>query len=121
MLSVLSVHLPSDIPIVGYELTPYVLLRQLDKTVTTDDVPESSPLDGESKLGIATKEPWVAHALIFHQLADAAHVSAHVKDTRLRENAKIDEVKAFDANEALIVTIAKQEVKKPQAKVVEID
>lgn len=46
MLSVLRVHLPSDIPIVGCELTPYVLLRRPDKTVTTDDVPESSPLDG---------------------------------------------------------------------------
>ncbi|KAE8680603.1 Carbon catabolite repressor protein 4-like protein 1 [Hibiscus syriacus] len=46
MLSVLRVHLPSDIPIVGCELTPYLLLRRPDKTVTTDDVPESSPLDG---------------------------------------------------------------------------
>ncbi|XP_062112260.1 carbon catabolite repressor protein 4 homolog 1-like [Humulus lupulus] len=46
MLSVLRVHLPSDIPIVGCELTPYVLLRRPDKTVTTDDVPESAPLDG---------------------------------------------------------------------------
>ncbi|XP_039007724.1 carbon catabolite repressor protein 4 homolog 1-like [Hibiscus syriacus] len=46
MLSVLRVHLPSDIPIVGCELTPYVLLRRPDKTVTTDDVLESAPLDG---------------------------------------------------------------------------
>ncbi|KAM1306339.1 hypothetical protein ACFX2H_008740 [Malus domestica] len=46
MLSVLRVHLPSDIPIVGCELTPYVLLRRPDKDVTTDDVPESAPLDG---------------------------------------------------------------------------
>ncbi|KAG8504007.1 hypothetical protein CXB51_002283 [Gossypium anomalum] len=46
MLSVLRVHLPSDIPIVGCELSPYVLLRRPDKTVTTDDVPESAPLDG---------------------------------------------------------------------------
>lgn len=46
MLSVLRVHLPSDIPIVGCELTPYVLLRRPDKTVTTEDVPESAPLDG---------------------------------------------------------------------------
>ncbi|XP_039016012.1 carbon catabolite repressor protein 4 homolog 1-like isoform X2 [Hibiscus syriacus] len=45
-LSVLRVHLPSDIPIVGCELTPYLLLRRPDKTVTTDDVPESAPLDG---------------------------------------------------------------------------
>ncbi|KAI9090578.1 hypothetical protein K1719_028431 [Acacia pycnantha] len=46
MLSVLRVHLPSDIPIVGCELTPYVLLRRPDKPVTTDDVPESAPIDG---------------------------------------------------------------------------
>ncbi|KEH24323.1 carbon catabolite repressor-like protein [Medicago truncatula] len=46
MLNVLRVHLPSDIPIVGCELTPYVLLRRPDKTVTTDDVSESAPLDG---------------------------------------------------------------------------
>ncbi|XP_062002800.1 carbon catabolite repressor protein 4 homolog 1 [Rosa rugosa] len=47
MLSVIRVHLPSDIPIVGCELTPYVLLRRPDKTVTTDDVPESAPIDGQ--------------------------------------------------------------------------
>lgn len=46
MLSVYRVHLPSDIPIVGCELTPYVLLRRPDKPVFTDDVPESSPIDG---------------------------------------------------------------------------
>ncbi|XP_024024402.1 carbon catabolite repressor protein 4 homolog 1 [Morus notabilis] len=46
MLSVVRVHLPSDIPIVGCELTPYVLLRRPDKTVTTDDVLESAPIDG---------------------------------------------------------------------------
>ncbi|PKI42909.1 carbon catabolite repressor protein 4 homolog 1-like [Punica granatum] len=46
MLSVVRVHLPSDIPIVGCELTPYVLLRRPDKSVTTDDVPDSAPLDG---------------------------------------------------------------------------
>jgi CCR4-NOT transcription complex subunit 6 len=47
MLSVLRVHLPSDIPIVGCELTPYVLLRRpSDKTPSTDDVPESAPVDG---------------------------------------------------------------------------
>ncbi|KAJ0087872.1 hypothetical protein Patl1_32901 [Pistacia atlantica] len=46
MLSVLRVHLPSDIPIVGCELTPYVLLRRPDKTLTTDDVSESAPVDG---------------------------------------------------------------------------
>jgi len=46
MLSVVRVHLPSEIPIVGCELTPYVLLRRPDKTVSTDDVPETAPLDG---------------------------------------------------------------------------
>ncbi|CAF2059443.1 hypothetical protein Bca4012_099835 [Brassica carinata] len=46
MLSVIRVHLPSEVPIVGCELTPYVLLRRPDNTATTDDVPESSPLDG---------------------------------------------------------------------------
>ncbi|XP_010554898.1 PREDICTED: carbon catabolite repressor protein 4 homolog 2-like [Tarenaya hassleriana] len=45
MLSVVRVHLPSEIPIVGCELTPYVLLRRPDKTATTDDVPESAPLE----------------------------------------------------------------------------
>ncbi|MQL97533.1 hypothetical protein Taro_030227 [Colocasia esculenta] len=46
MLSVLRVHLPSEIPIVGCELTPYVVLRCPDGTITTDDVPETSHLDG---------------------------------------------------------------------------
>ncbi|CAN1306863.1 Carbon catabolite repressor protein 4 homolog 1 [Linum perenne] len=48
MLCVLRVHLPSDIPIVGCELTPYVLLRRPDnKSLVSEDVPESSPLDGQ--------------------------------------------------------------------------
>ncbi|KAL1820983.1 hypothetical protein DCAR_0417353 [Daucus carota subsp. sativus] len=46
MLTVLRVHLPSDIPIVGCELTPYVLLRRPDKSVSTDDVNEFGPVDG---------------------------------------------------------------------------
>lgn len=46
MLTVLRVHLPSDIPIVGCELTPYVLLRRPDKSVSTDDVNEFVPVDG---------------------------------------------------------------------------
>ncbi|KFK35105.1 hypothetical protein AALP_AA5G236500 [Arabis alpina] len=46
MLSVIRVHLPSEIPIVGCELTPYVLVRRPDKTAATDDVPESAPLEG---------------------------------------------------------------------------
>ncbi|KAK9075827.1 hypothetical protein SSX86_004156 [Deinandra increscens subsp. villosa] len=46
MLSVLRVHLPSDIPIVGCELAPYVLIRHPDKTVSTEDVSESLPIEG---------------------------------------------------------------------------
>ncbi|KAL2923973.1 Carbon catabolite repressor protein 4-like protein 2 [Bienertia sinuspersici] len=46
MLSVVRVHLPSDIPIVGCELSPYVLLRKPDKNVINDDVPETAPIDG---------------------------------------------------------------------------
>jgi len=46
MLSVLRVHLPSEIPIAGCELSPYVLLRRPDSTTTTDDIPEVSPVDG---------------------------------------------------------------------------
>uniref|UniRef100_A0A1D1Z1X0 poly(A)-specific ribonuclease n=1 Tax=Anthurium amnicola TaxID=1678845 RepID=A0A1D1Z1X0_9ARAE len=46
MLSVVRVHLPSEIPIVGCELTPYVVLQCPDGNFTTEDVPESSPLDG---------------------------------------------------------------------------
>lgn len=46
MLSVLRVHLPSDIPIVGCELTPYVLLRRPDKSITTQNVTDETPLDG---------------------------------------------------------------------------
>ncbi|KAI3801410.1 hypothetical protein L1987_29515 [Smallanthus sonchifolius] len=46
MLSVLRVHLPSDIPIVGCELAPYVLIRHPDKTINTEDVPESLPVEG---------------------------------------------------------------------------
>ncbi|XP_076936469.1 carbon catabolite repressor protein 4 homolog 1-like [Bidens hawaiensis] len=47
MLSVLRVHLPSEIPIVGCELSPYVLLRGADQTVFADDVAESAPVDGQ--------------------------------------------------------------------------
>lgn len=47
MLSVVRVHLPSDIPIVGCELSPYVLVRKPDKSVISDDVPETAPIDGQ--------------------------------------------------------------------------
>lgn len=46
MLSVLRVHLPSEIPVVGCEITPYVLLGRPDNSISNDDVPESAPLDG---------------------------------------------------------------------------
>ncbi|EEE50951.1 hypothetical protein OsJ_31500 [Oryza sativa Japonica Group] len=46
MLSVVRVHLPSEIPIVGCEITPYVLLRLPTGVVSTDDVPEAAPADG---------------------------------------------------------------------------
>ncbi|KAF5185727.1 Calmodulin [Thalictrum thalictroides] len=45
MLSVVRVHLPSDIPIVGCELTPYVVLKRSDNSTITDDVTESAPID----------------------------------------------------------------------------
>ena len=47
MLSVVRVHLPSEIPIVGCEITPYVLLRRPDGAVSTDDLPETAPTDGQ--------------------------------------------------------------------------
>ncbi|PIN07168.1 Glucose-repressible alcohol dehydrogenase transcriptional effector CCR4 [Handroanthus impetiginosus] len=46
MLTVQRVHLPSEIPIVGCELTPYVLLRRADKSIITDDATELNPIDG---------------------------------------------------------------------------
>ncbi|KAL6649281.1 hypothetical protein ACP70R_013505 [Stipagrostis hirtigluma subsp. patula] len=46
MLTVLRVHLPSEIPIVGCEITPYVLLRRPDGGVLADDVSEAAPVDG---------------------------------------------------------------------------
>lgn len=46
MVSVIRVYLPSDIPIVGCELAPYVLLRKPDKTISNEDVPESAPIEG---------------------------------------------------------------------------
>lgn len=45
-MSIVRVHLPSEIPIVGCEITPYVLLRRSDGSATTDDAPESAPIDG---------------------------------------------------------------------------
>ncbi|KAJ6846550.1 carbon catabolite repressor protein 4-like protein 1-like [Iris pallida] len=46
MLSVLRVHLPSDIPIVGCEITPYVLVRRPDNSISHNDVNELAPIGG---------------------------------------------------------------------------
>uniref|UniRef100_A0A452Y901 Endonuclease/exonuclease/phosphatase domain-containing protein n=1 Tax=Aegilops tauschii subsp. strangulata TaxID=200361 RepID=A0A452Y901_AEGTS len=46
MLSVVRVHLPSEIPIVGCEITPYVLLRLPNGAISTEDVPETAAVDG---------------------------------------------------------------------------
>ncbi|XP_065024436.1 carbon catabolite repressor protein 4 homolog 1 [Musa acuminata AAA Group] len=46
MLTVLRVHLPSEVPIVGCEIAPYVLLRRPDGSVSIDEVPEPAPLIG---------------------------------------------------------------------------
>ncbi|XP_042440907.1 carbon catabolite repressor protein 4 homolog 1-like [Zingiber officinale] len=46
MLTVLRVHLPSEIPVVGCEITPYVLLRRPDGSISSDEVPESIPFNG---------------------------------------------------------------------------
>ncbi|KAE8661226.1 Carbon catabolite repressor protein 4-like protein 2 [Hibiscus syriacus] len=43
---VARMHFPSDIPIVGCEIKPYVLFRRPNNTVTTDDVTQAAPLDG---------------------------------------------------------------------------
>ncbi|KAK7266844.1 hypothetical protein RIF29_19501 [Crotalaria pallida] len=40
---------------------------------------------------------------------------------RLPENAKVDEVKASMENGVLVVTVPKQEVKKPETKVIQIE
>jgi CCR4-NOT transcription complex subunit 6 len=47
MLSVVRVHLPSEIPIVGCEIAPYVLLRWPDGLISNDDVPQTAPADGQ--------------------------------------------------------------------------
>ena len=46
MLSVVRVHLPTDIPIVGCELSAYVLLRRGDSSLSPEDVTEQSSTDG---------------------------------------------------------------------------
>lgn len=39
MLSVFRMHLPSDIPVVGCELNPYVQLQRSDNNIITDETP----------------------------------------------------------------------------------
>lgn len=46
MLSVVRVHLPTDIPIVGCELSAYVFLRRGDSSLSPEDVTEASSTDG---------------------------------------------------------------------------
>ncbi|KAI0504872.1 hypothetical protein KFK09_015826 [Dendrobium nobile] len=46
MLSVLRVHLPSEIPVVGCEITPYVLIKRPDNSVSNEDVVEAAPVGG---------------------------------------------------------------------------
>ncbi|RWW25376.1 hypothetical protein GW17_00010276 [Ensete ventricosum] len=46
MLTVLRVHLPSEVPVVGCEIAPYVLVRRPDGSVSIDEVPEPAPLIG---------------------------------------------------------------------------
>ncbi|XP_010549594.1 PREDICTED: carbon catabolite repressor protein 4 homolog 2-like isoform X2 [Tarenaya hassleriana] len=46
MLSVFRLELPLKTPIAGRELTPKLLVRRPDRTITADDVPESAPLEG---------------------------------------------------------------------------
>ncbi|GER52460.1 glucose-repressible alcohol dehydrogenasetranscriptional effector [Striga asiatica] len=46
MVSVVRVHFPSDIPIVGCELTPYVQLKRTNNSVVADDATELNPIDG---------------------------------------------------------------------------
>mmetsp|Transcript_5147 Transcript_5147/g.16836 ORF Transcript_5147/g.16836 Transcript_5147/m.16836 type:complete len:482 (-) Transcript_5147:46-1491(-) len=46
-MQVLRTQLVHSTPICGVELTPYVLLRLGDQTCTTEDVNESSPVEGQ--------------------------------------------------------------------------
>lgn len=46
MLSVVRTHLPSTTPIAGCELSPYILCKKADGTLTTEEVTENNPLDG---------------------------------------------------------------------------
>lgn len=54
MLTVLKTHLPTDTPIIGCELAPYVLLRRSDSTLTTEDLPEG----GQFEDGLCLRSRW---------------------------------------------------------------
>ncbi|KAG8083454.1 hypothetical protein GUJ93_ZPchr0015g6753 [Zizania palustris] len=46
MLSVVRVHLPSEIPIVGYGITSYELLCLPNNVISTNNLLEDAPVDG---------------------------------------------------------------------------
>lgn len=46
MLSVVRVHFPSAIPVVGCEFTPYILLMRPDNSVSSEVIPESATVGG---------------------------------------------------------------------------
>lgn len=46
MLTVARVHLQTDVPVVGCEIVPYVLLRRVDGCFMTDDDYNLAPVDG---------------------------------------------------------------------------
>jgi len=50
MLTILKIHLPTDSPIVGCELKPYILIRRADSSVTTEDIQEGSQPEGSQCL-----------------------------------------------------------------------
>mmetsp|Transcript_35685 Transcript_35685/g.43022 ORF Transcript_35685/g.43022 Transcript_35685/m.43022 type:complete len:566 (+) Transcript_35685:143-1840(+) len=54
MLAVLKTHLPSDTPIIGCEVTPYVLVRRADSTLSTEDFPETGSYDD----GVCLRSRW---------------------------------------------------------------
>ncbi|KAG0466907.1 hypothetical protein HPP92_018487 [Vanilla planifolia] len=89
MVSVLRVHLPSEIPVVGCEITPYVLLKRPDRTISNEDVPEAAPVGGcyirykwyriqsDKKVAVCSIHPTElatlqCHHLILHDRASSA-------------------------------------------------
>lgn len=60
MLTVARVHLQTDVPVVGCEIVPYVLLRRVDGCFMTDDDYKLAPVDG-----YCVKYKWLVVFLIF--------------------------------------------------------